>query len=171
MRRSGEIEWVKLPEFEEERNKVEFECWNRRCIINLFKALNMQEALEKILEELKYFKYWPYRGRAKIVFTSVTDWVWNDSCSASLTSSSEWYITIGEVEKVAEWEDSPSQCGPSTYSTPAYKYRLAPGSVVAYFKTGYTGERRDDKFIIYINPPPGYKISKHKIDDIVIHFS
>lgn len=86
-----------------------------------------------------------------------------------MASSSEWYITIGKVEKIAEWEDSPSQCGPSTYSTPAYKYKLAPGSVVAWFKVGHTGDRRDDKFIIYVNPPEGYRVSKGKLNDIVIH--
>ena len=119
-----------------------FFCWTNTCIKKTLEALGFEHLVEKI----KVARY-----PVKIVITDVTDFLCEDSCSASLVSITESTRVYGKAEEVDVRQEVYS-CGPDMYKVDCYKYRLQPGTLVHHFVRGYTGDRNEDEDTIYINP-------------------
>lgn len=109
------------------------------------------------------------RYPVQIVFTDVAR-VASSTCSASLVSVTEgWDVLAGEVEKLAE---SIVEIPCAAWSTEQHIQwlKLKPGAVVHQMTRGYTGDRSEDKDVLYVNPPEGCKVRVER-DVLVISCS
>ena len=128
-----------------------FHCETRICLERTFKALGMDEMLKKIEERARI------GIPVTIIFTDVTDYLCEDSCSASLVSYSEYNYEFGKVT-IIDSRKEVYNCGPDAYYVSCPKYKLEKGAIVYHRVRGYTGDRDESSDTLYINPPKEVRV-------------